>query len=86
MQLSRVGAAVRGLAGRANRGVVYKSPGVVAIESLPYPKLEVRRCATPCGRRCETAAQLTTSLLFTARPARPARRSCRSRSASASTA
>jgi len=59
MQLSRVGAAVRGLAGRANRGVVYKSPGVVAIESLPYPKLEVRRCTARCGRRSETAAQLT---------------------------
>jgi len=29
-----------------NRGVVYKGPGEVAVESIPYPKLELgnRKC------------------------------------------
>ncbi len=33
------GAQVRYASG--NRGVVYKSPGVVAVENLEYPKLEL---------------------------------------------
>ena len=49
---SRAGsAAARGLASVAkakNRGVVYKSPGVVAIEPLPYPKLELPEQKRKC--------------------------------------
>ena len=59
MRTSRVAAAVRGLAGRThshtNRGVVYKYPGVVTVESLPYPKLEVRSAGPRAPQACAHA-------------------------------
>jgi glutathione-independent formaldehyde dehydrogenase len=34
---------------KTNRGVVYKGPGKVAVESIPYPKLELPEQ----NRKCE---------------------------------
>ena len=35
-------------ASKGNRGVVYKSPGVVAVENLSYPKLELPEQKRKC--------------------------------------
>jgi threonine dehydrogenase-like Zn-dependent dehydrogenase len=35
-------------AAKGNRGVVYKSPGVVAVENLAYPKLELPEQKRKC--------------------------------------
>lgn len=35
-------------ASKGNRGVVYKSPGVVAVENLAYPKLELPEQKRKC--------------------------------------